>query len=210
MSTTVTTVRRETDTVVSVVRTTTITPVRRVTAITNEVTGKVTALHLPSRVSAIEYQKVSVLLTQQRGITVLDRGHVGPQGIQGVQGIQGIQGPSGATIEQVRLSSGALSALRVVRDTGDGSHVGLASPTSAIGVIGVLLTAAGAAEQPVTVIEFGEMTDGSWSWAQGPLWVGVAGVLTQTPPLAGTLLQVAEALSPTRILVLIRAPLIRA
>lgn len=117
---------------------------------------------------------------------------------------------AGGAVENTRLSTGSLSALLVVRDTGDGQHIAAATPTDALGIMGIARTSAGAAEQPVVIVEYGEITDGSWAWAQGPVWMGALGMLTQTPPTAGSLVQAAEALSATRIMVFSRARIIRA
>lgn len=55
----------------------------------------------------------------------------------------------------------------------------------------------------------GMMTDAGWTWVQGLIWCGANGVLTQTPPVTGALVQVARAITATTILVNIENPIIR-
>ncbi len=159
---------------------------------------------------------VAVVVTDPPQITVspsvaqtvvVDIGGTGPQGLPGPQGPQGLPGISGALIESARQSSGAISDLRVVRDVGDGVHIAVATPTNARAILGLSRNSASGANQTVNVIEFGEITDPSWTWTQGPVFLDAVGQLTQTPTLTDALVQIAEALSPTKLLVNIRAPI---
>lgn len=97
-------------------------------------------------------------------------------------------------------ASVALSALRVVR-VADGqlAYASSDSPSHAFTVLGILASAVaqGANAAPLTE---GTLTDSAWAWTVGtPIWLGVAGQLTQTPPTSGFLLQVAIAKTPTQI-----------
>lgn len=145
------------------------------------------------------------------GVT-LDVGGAGAQGIPGPQGPTGPQGVPGtgvASVESARQASGAISDLRVVRDAGDGIHIVVATPANARGVLGIARNSASGANQTVNVIEFGELIDPSWTWTQGPVFLGAGGQLTQTPTLTDALVQIAEALSATKLLVNVRAPISR-
>jgi hypothetical protein len=67
-------------------------------------------------------------------------------------------------------------------------------------VIGITLNAA-VAGQPVVVQASGEMTESSWNWAAGPIWVGDNGMLTQTPPTSGWVQIIATAIAPNKIII---------
>lgn len=128
----------------------------------------------------------------------------------GIVGPVGPQGPSGSET-YVRKSTGALSALRVVRTT-DATHVDYAdAATLAHGetLLGISSTSAGVAEADVTVVATGPITDGSWSWTPGaPIFCGLNGVLTQTFSGAWAFSRiVAWAQTATTILVRIREPI---
>jgi hypothetical protein len=85
----------------------------------------------------------------------------------------------------------------------DGDDLIYASPANldhAHRTVGLTLTASGAG-QPSTAITYGPASDGGWNWDPDlPLWLGVDGTLTQTPPVAGYLRIVATAISPGSIL----------
>ena len=91
---------------------------------------------------------------------------------------------------------------RAVRILADGvHHASSADPSHAPGVTGIAANSAtiGAA---VTVRILGPLTEPSWSWTAGqPIYVGVDGVLTQTPPSAGYIREIALAVSPTKVIV---------
>jgi hypothetical protein len=127
-------------------------------------------------------------------------------GEQGPPGRQGEPGPAGGSALQ-RVAGETLSALRavyeldgVVRylDYRDADHVAL--------LIGVTITAALASE-PVNIQSAGPLTDASWQWAPGPVWVGIDGRLTQTPPDDGFDLLIGSAVSATRIALNLQRPI---
>lgn len=55
----------------------------------------------------------------------------------------------------------------------------------------------------------GELYDATWTWVEGAVYNGLNGVLTQTPPTTGFVLQVATAISATKILIGIKQGIIR-
>lgn len=125
----------------------------------------------------------------------------------------GPQGPAGATGAAgsvlAKTASAAIGGHRVVvADGADGVLV--ADPTSAAHLHSVLgVTESAAVEDDAISVRFaGEMTEGSWNWTpDAPIYAGVAGVLTQTPPVGVAWLRiVAVAVSPTRIVVGLREP----
>jgi hypothetical protein len=128
-----------------------------------------------------------------------------------VQGLRGPPGPPGPDANALLLlSSGPLSALRVVRAL-DGEHVVAASAlvrADAHGIIGVTRTSAGAAEEPVFVVGLGELEDAAWSFLpQRPVFVGATGELTQTlDPSWAFVIAVGVAMSATKVWVRVQAP----
>ncbi|WP_293372270.1 hypothetical protein [Nevskia sp.] len=122
--------------------------------------------------------------------------------------------PSGAcgasVIRNSYLSSAPISALRAVRVLPNGL-LGYADPldlTSAGTVIGISSSAAASPGEPVSVVEFGPLSDDIWNWTPGlPLFFTANGVLTQSVPTTGYLLQVASAETPNFIRVAIAQPI---
>lgn len=94
---------------------------------------------------------------------------------------------------------------KAVRVSGD-DKVYLASsdaPNQIGDTLGIAMNAA-AIDAPVTVMIEGEMDDPSWSFVPGPIFLGLAGSLTQaTPelPAAAFRQRLATVLSPTRLLI---------
>jgi hypothetical protein len=73
----------------------------------------------------------------------------------------------------------------VVTQGSDG-RVGYASNDNPAHVQSPLWITMGAATTgtAVEVVMFGALTEPSWTWTPGPLYLGAAGALTQTPPSA--------------------------
>lgn len=95
--------------------------------------------------------------------------------------IDGKADRGGLTLD--RVADAALSGQRVVTATG-ATTVGYASatnPTHAAAPLWLTLNAA-ASGQPVAVQAYGLVTEPSWSWTPGLVYLGTAGVLTQTVP----------------------------
>jgi hypothetical protein len=114
----------------------------------------------------------------------------------------GIQGPPGPAAESFTATAAAnVSALVAVSQYGD--TVRPCNPNSAsdlAALAGIAFNAAIAGGQ-VTVRRAGTMADASWSWIVGlPIFCGLSGALTQTPPVAVGVRQVAVATGATEIL----------
>jgi hypothetical protein len=104
----------------------------------------------------------------------------------GPPGGPGPAGPEGSgTI--VRQAGEAIGGHRAVYVASDGL-VYYADPEngSAAAVSGVS-TGAVSLDGWVTIRTAGEMQESSWGWAEGPIYLGANGVLTQTPPLSGAI-----------------------
>lgn len=108
-----------------------------------------------------------------------------------------------ATSQDLTLTAGEnLSALRAVTTNASGEAV-YATNTSLANaqVVGVTMSAASAGGT-VGVKTFGTMTDASWNWTKGAIYLGTNGVLTQTAPTGGNIIvHVARALTATMIFV---------
>lgn len=68
-------------------------------------------------------------------------------------------------------------------------------------ILGLTMNSASAAGQDVEIIGQGRVTDPSFSFTPGPIWLGNSGALTQSKPATGILVQVATAYTATSIFV---------
>ena len=68
-------------------------------------------------------------------------------------------------------------------------------------LLGVTITSAAGSGEEVTVVTEGKIDDPSFSFTPGPIWLGNSGLLTQTKPTTGLLVQMAVAISATLIMV---------
>jgi hypothetical protein len=135
----------------------------------------------------------TIIVQQPRQATITATALQGPPGPPGPPGSAGAQ--------TLTLQAGiALGGHRVVcvDSSGQAIYPDRNNPAHADAVVGIT-TGAASAGANVTVLASGEMTEASWSWNPGPLWVGDTGLLTQSPPSAGWSQIVAIALSATRI-----------
>lgn len=122
----------------------------------------------------------------------------------GPEGPQGPPGPSGsAPALGILLASGSpLSGHRaVVMVPGIGMRY--ADPLSdddAGAQVGLLLQATSPGN--VGNVQFsGLVEEPSWNWNYGPIFLGLNGVLTQTPISHGWILVIARAIAPTKIII---------
>lgn len=104
---------------------------------------------------------------------------------------------------QFRPSAGPIGGSKVLRHALDGT-VDLASADNLAhsGVLaGVSVNAVSGAGQEVEIRRLGEFYDSGWSWIPGlPVYVGLAGVLTQTySPSWAFVCIVGAAITPTRV-----------
>lgn len=127
-------------------------------------------------------------------------------GLRGATGRAGEPGPAGGSMVQ-RTAGATVSALRVVYDLDgavhaldyrDAAHIDL--------VLGLTLSAADAG-QPLNVQRGGTIEDSAWSWTPGRVYLGAAGMLTQTPPSDGYSVLIGAATAATRINLNIQDPI---
>lgn len=136
----------------------------------------------------------------EREIHVVTVGEMGPAGPEGPAGI------SQAII--VKNADENISAYRAVVSNGADGVLRAQNTDFAHrnGIIGISTNAA-IINDSVTVQKFGELTFAGWAWTPGlPIFVGVNGQLTQTPPANPAVFSqiVAQALTATKIDILLR------
>jgi hypothetical protein len=108
------------------------------------------------------------------------------------------------------LSDATLSGHRVVKMEASGKvgYADSASVSDAGQVLGVTLNAALPGDV-VNVQVTGELTESSWTWVPGlPVYLGTAGTLTQTLPVAGFQLVVGIAVAPDKLVIGIKQAII--
>ena len=96
----------------------------------------------------------------------------------------------------------------VAADSGTIYHPDLSTPADAVRIIGISLQA-GVATDILEVQTAGPITDASWSWVTGPVYVDDDGVLTQTAPTTGWIVCIGVATAPDTINVNILLPILR-
>lgn len=119
----------------------------------------------------------------------------------------GPPGPVGSpdSIIETGVAAATLSGHRAVTRNADGT-IGYASNDNAAYVAAPIWITTGAAVSgaTVTAVAYGLITEPTWSWTPGPVYLGAAGVLTQTVPTspgAVFLAQIGYAPTPTSIFV---------
>lgn len=103
--------------------------------------------------------------------------------------------------DDVSLTAGTnLSALRAVTSDANGEAVYASNDTLANAqVIGITSNAASAGAG-VTIKTSGILTDASWSWTKGTVYLGTNGQLTQTTPSGGAyIVHIGRALTATTL-----------
>lgn len=107
-----------------------------------------------------------------------------------------------AAIDTTLVASTSISALRCVTTDSNGLAKYATPDTLANAlVIGVSTNAANTGEN-VTVKTSGELSDASWNWTKGAIYLGANGVLTQTAPSGGSIVvHVAKAITATKIII---------
>lgn len=117
--------------------------------------------------------------------------------------ISGPTGPRGESMAYVSLTAAtALGGHRVVRATGlGGVEYASSANSSHFGTVIGITTAAAEQDETAEILTVGHVTEPSWSWQPGELFLGVNGLLTQTAPTSGFLQVIGTAVSPTRALI---------
>ena len=108
-----------------------------------------------------------------------------------------------AVSQDLQLTAGvSLSALRAVTTNSSGQAIYASNNTLGNAqVVGITMGSANSGEQ-VGVKTFGPMSDASWNWTKGAVYLGTNGQLTQTAPSGGAIIvQVGRALTATQLFV---------
>lgn len=107
-----------------------------------------------------------------------------------------------ANIDTSLTASTSISALRCITTDGSGLAKYATPDTLANAVVIGISTTAGSAGDTITVKTTGELSDASWNWTKGAIYLGANGVLTQTAPSGGSIVvHVAKAITTTKILI---------
>lgn len=116
-------------------------------------------------------------------------------------GARGAAGASGDTAGYDVTAAEAISGHRAVYvdDLGllRAASPGLIPEFPPVGII----TAAVMAGAAIRVQPAGLVTEGSWNWNQGPIYLGPNGTLTQVVPLTGAIFEIGASAGPTRLMV---------
>jgi hypothetical protein len=151
----------------------------------------------PSRVALFQAVPTAVRMNQ-----------TGDKGPTGDTGPIGPQGPVGGAVVYLNIqASVALGGHRAVYASGSG-QVDYADRTNPAHRGKVLGITTGAVSQGVDVQiqQAGEITEPSWNWSNGPVYLNTNGTLTQTAPTSGFLQEIGVAISPTRLMIDLKPP----
>ena len=100
-----------------------------------------------------------------------------------------IVAPAGTTLGGHRV---------VYLDSARAARYASSADATAYQAIGLTIGAASSGAD-ATIQTTGELTEPSWAFTPGPVYLASAGQLTQTPPASGTVVQIGIASTPTRM-----------
>ena len=107
-----------------------------------------------------------------------------------------------ANIDTSLTAGMSISALRCITTNANGEAIYATPDTLANAVVIGISTTSGSAGDTITVKTTGELSDASWSWTKGAIYLGANGTLTQTAPSGGSIVvHVAKAITATKILI---------
>ena len=103
----------------------------------------------------------------------------------------------------------AIGGHRVVKLENDKAYYADSSVSSDAYKVAGITTGATEAEEDCLITTYGEVEEVSWSWEEGkPIFLGGNGILTQTCPETGFILQIATVINLKKIFINIKIPLI--
>ena len=131
-------------------------------------------------------------------------------GLKGEPGAQGIPGPPGGLTLQypaaIPLGGHRMVVLNSEERAIYADNTNLAHARKVLG----MTTGATSAGDMATIQTGGEMTEPSWAWTlDSPIFLAADGLLTQTQPVTGLSLVVAFPITPIKIFLNLREPLIK-
>lgn len=149
--------------------------------------------------NVIETEDESIVVSEEPDVVIIE---VAEQGPAGPKGDSDTSFPTNSVINSHRAI--------ITDNLGYAKHASSTDVTHAALIIGVSLNSVTDLSN-VNVRSLGFMEDNSWNWTPAqPLFVGNIGQLTQTPPAVGFSLIVATAITPTKIFINIKTPIILA
>lgn len=111
-------------------------------------------------------------------------------------------GSVGANVDTSLIAGTSISALRCITTDANGEAKYATPDTLANALVIGISTTSGNTGDTIVVKTSGQMTDASWSWTKGAIYLGANGTLTQTAPSAGDIVvHVAKAITATTIIV---------
>ncbi len=125
----------------------------------------------------------------------------------GVQGPAGRDGAAENRFDFRAVAQSNLSGHRAVRLNADGKFEYAALTVDSVFETCGITVGAISQNQTGVARSVGVIDEGSWAWQTGAIFLAADGILTQTPPTSGYLLEVARAISATKILVSIKQPI---
>lgn len=143
-----------------------------------------------------------IIIEVDTDVEVLEAAAQGPRGPQGIPGPAG--GATTVTVGATPISGHCAVALDaggllVYADCTNPAHLGA--------VVGVVDSAYPAGDMAVVRASL-PLEHAGWTWTPGPVFVGIAGALTQTAPPDAVFIQViGRAVSATRVLIDIQPPI---
>jgi len=109
--------------------------------------------------------------------------------------------PAVADLTSPYVAAADLGGHRVVCAVPGGVDLASCDDEDSVSAVIGLTTAAADAGSPVSVVTHGPVVEPSWSFAIGPVYLGLDGLLTQDPPITGCVLRIGRATAPTVLLV---------
>lgn len=107
-----------------------------------------------------------------------------------------------AAIDTTLVASTSISALRCITTDSSGLAKYATPDTLANAVVIGISTTSGITGDTITIKTSGQITDASWSWTKGAIYLGANGALTQTAPSGGSIVvHVAKAITATKIII---------
>jgi len=125
-----------------------------------------------------------------------------------LRGPAGADGPGASgTVRRPAVAGASLAAYRAVYiAAGVANYASSSNYATAVTCLGITAVAAETGEE-VIVVTFGKVSEASWSWSPGAVYLGVAGVLTQTAPSVGAVIEIGIATSAIEIDIRVRLPI---
>lgn len=153
-----------------------------------------TEISTPVVITSPELQVVTIgdedhIVDQVREIQIVTVGEVGPPGT------------NGTTV--VKTASVSLSGHRavVLNSSGEAIYADASTIAHRDKVLGIT-TGAASARADATIKTYGELTEPSWAWTlDDPVFLGLTGLLTQTPPTSGFVQRIGFPTAATKLFI---------